>query len=46
MAEAVDRLIALNNMPISRYLEWLLESGNLQGYMERLVAALPSGPEA
>jgi radical SAM/Cys-rich protein len=33
---AFDRLIALNNMPISRFLEWLLESGNLQGYMERL----------
>ncbi|MEL7085463.1 MAG: arsenosugar biosynthesis radical SAM (seleno)protein ArsS [Cyanobacteria bacterium J06597_1] len=32
-----DRLIALNNMPISRYLEWLEESGNLQGYMELLV---------
>src|SRR5262245_51969398 len=26
-------------MPISRFLEWLLESGNLEGYMERLVAA-------
>ncbi|MCU0569939.1 MAG: arsenosugar biosynthesis radical SAM protein ArsS [Oculatellaceae cyanobacterium Prado106] len=34
-----DRLIALNNMPISRFLEWLEESGNLQGYMERLVNA-------
>lgn len=32
-----DRLIALNNMPISRFLEWLEQSGNLQGYMERLV---------
>jgi len=31
-----DRLITLNNMPISRFLEWLLESGNLQEYMERL----------
>jgi radical SAM/Cys-rich protein len=31
-----DRLICLNNMPISRFLEWLLETGNLQGYMERL----------
>ncbi len=31
-----DRLITLNNMPISRFLEWLLESGNLQAYMERL----------
>jgi radical SAM/Cys-rich protein len=33
---AFDRLIALNNMPISRFLEWLIESGNLQEYMERL----------
>lgn len=34
-----DRLITLNNMPISRYLEWLEASGNLQGYMELLVNA-------
>ncbi|NJN30778.1 MAG: radical SAM/Cys-rich domain protein [Synechococcales cyanobacterium RM1_1_8] len=34
-----DRLIALNNMPISRYLEWLEETNNLQGYMETLVNA-------
>jgi len=33
---AFDRLITLNNMPISRFLEWLLETGNLQAYMERL----------
>lgn len=32
-----DRLIALNNMPISRFLEWLENSGNLQSYMELLV---------
>ena len=32
-----DRLIALNNMPIARFLEWLEQSGNLQGYMELLV---------
>jgi radical SAM/Cys-rich protein len=32
-----DRLISLNNMPISRYLEWLESSGNLQRYMELLV---------
>ena len=32
-----DRLITLNNMPISRYLEWLEQSGNLQEYMELLV---------
>jgi radical SAM/Cys-rich protein len=32
-----DRLILLNNMPISRFLEWLELSGNLQSYMELLV---------
>ncbi|MDP2305159.1 MAG: arsenosugar biosynthesis radical SAM protein ArsS [Pseudomonadota bacterium] len=32
-----DRLIALNNMPIARYLEWLEETDNLQPYMEKLV---------
>lgn len=32
-----DRLITLNNMPISRYLEWLEQSDNLQRYMELLV---------
>ncbi len=34
-----DRLFMLNNMPISRFLEWLLESGNLESYMQRLVNA-------
>jgi radical SAM/Cys-rich protein len=34
-----DRLIVLNNMPISRFLEWLESSGNLTAYMERLVNA-------
>lgn len=34
-----DRLITINNMPISRYLEWLLATDNLQGYMEFLVNA-------
>ncbi|MEW6338763.1 MAG: arsenosugar biosynthesis radical SAM (seleno)protein ArsS [Acidobacteriota bacterium] len=34
-----DRLIALNNMPIARYLEWLESSGNLQAYMELLIGA-------
>jgi radical SAM/Cys-rich protein len=32
-----DGLIALNNMPIARFLEWLEESGNLSTYMELLV---------
>jgi len=31
-----DRLIALNNMPISRFLEWLTESGNLDAYLGKL----------
>ena len=34
-----DRLFALNNMPMSRYLEWLIEKGQLEVYMERLLAA-------
>jgi len=34
-----DRLFVLNNMPISRFLEWLVESGNLETYMQRLVEA-------
>lgn len=38
-----DRLITLNNMPISRYLEWLEASGNLQGYMELLVNSFNPG---
>jgi radical SAM/Cys-rich protein len=38
-----DRLITLNNMPISRYLEWLETSGNLEEYMARLVNAFNPG---
>jgi radical SAM/Cys-rich protein len=34
-----DALYCITNMPISRYLEWLLESGNLEAYMQRLVGA-------
>jgi hypothetical protein len=34
-----DRLITLNNTPISRNLEWLESSGNLHAYMETLVRA-------
>lgn len=34
-----DRLFALNNMPISRFLQWLQESGNLPSYMTRLAKA-------
>jgi radical SAM/Cys-rich protein len=41
-----DALIALNNMPISRFLEWLESSGNLQAYMETLVNAYNPGTVA
>jgi radical SAM/Cys-rich protein len=34
-----DSLYCITNMPISRFLEWLMASGNLEGYMERLVNA-------
>jgi len=34
-----DALHTITNMPISRYLEWLERSGNLEGYMQRLVEA-------
>jgi radical SAM/Cys-rich protein len=33
-----DALHCITNMPISRFLEWLIESDNLASYMERLVA--------
>src|SRR5262245_26947170 len=32
-----DALFTITNMPISRFLEWLMESGNLEGYMDRLL---------
>ena len=32
-----DRLIVLNNMPVSRFLEWLVQRGRLQPYLERLI---------
>ena len=34
-----NRLYTITNMPIARFLEWLVDSGNLQDYMERLVNA-------
>jgi radical SAM/Cys-rich protein len=34
-----DALYCLTNMPISRYLDWLVESGHLERYMEQLVNA-------
>lgn len=34
-----DRLLTLNNLPMSRYLEWLLDTGQINAYMQRLVTA-------
>ncbi len=34
-----NRLYTITNMPISRFLEFLIESGNYQAYMERLANA-------
>jgi radical SAM/Cys-rich protein len=34
-----NRLYTITNMPISRYLEWLEQSGNLEGYLAKLVAS-------
>lgn len=41
-----DRLIALNNMPISRFLEWLDETKNLAPYMAKLTGAFNAGAVA
>lgn len=37
------RLFCITNMPISRFLEWLEESGNTEAYMRRLVDAFNPG---
>ncbi len=34
-----DALYTITNMPIARYLDWLVQTGNLETYMERLVTA-------
>lgn len=34
-----NHLFTITNMPISRYLEWLEQTGNLESYMQRLVTA-------
>jgi radical SAM/Cys-rich protein len=34
-----DALYTIANMPISRYLDWLVESGNLEAYMHKLVSS-------
>ncbi|PJZ68310.1 radical SAM protein [Leptospira perolatii] len=38
-----NSLFTITNMPISRFLEYLLESGNLEEYMERLVSSFNLG---
>ena len=35
----LNRLYSITNMPISRYLEWLRTTGNLETYVERLISA-------
>lgn len=37
------RLFCITNMPISRFLEWLDESGNTEAYMRKLVDAFNPG---
>ncbi len=34
-----DQLLTLNNLPISRYLEWLMETGQVELYLNRLLQA-------
>src|SRR5262249_58883500 len=34
-----DDLYAITNMPISRFLDWLVSTGNLEAYLRRLVDA-------
>ncbi|TYZ07879.1 radical SAM/Cys-rich domain protein [Hymenobacter lutimineralis] len=34
-----NSLLTITNLPVSRFLEYLLESGNYESYMEKLVAA-------
>jgi radical SAM/Cys-rich protein len=41
-----NRLYTMTNMPISRFLEFLLGSGNYESYMERLVNAFNPGAAA
>ena len=42
-----DELYTITNMPISRYLEFLLESGNFEHYMEKLANAFnPAAAQA
>ncbi len=38
-----DALYTITNMPISRYLQWLIDSGNFESYMQRLVDSFNPG---
>lgn len=39
-----NQLLAITNLPVSRFLEYLVESGSLEAYMEKLVTSF--NPEA
>ncbi|MCC3157512.1 arsenosugar biosynthesis radical SAM protein ArsS [Hymenobacter sp. 15J16-1T3B] len=41
-----NQLFAITNIPVSRYLDYLIESGNYAGYMEKLVTAFNPGAAA
>jgi radical SAM/Cys-rich protein len=41
-----NKLFAITNLPISRFLNYLLESGNYEKYMEKLVTAYNPGAAA
>jgi len=41
-----NHLYTITNMPISRFLEFLVESGNYEGYMDRLANAFNPGAAA
>ncbi len=41
-----NSLFAITNMPISRYLDYLIQSGNYEDYMEKLVNAFNSSAAA
>jgi radical SAM/Cys-rich protein len=43
---AFNHLYTITNMPISRFLDFLLASGNYEGYMERLANAFNPGAAA
>lgn len=32
-----DRLLTINNVPVSRFLDYLIQSGNFQDYMDKLI---------